>query len=32
MNLGEGQTLFIMMAIMIGATLVINAVVYAFIG
>ena len=30
--MSEGQTLFAMMAIMIGATLVINAVVYAFIG
>jgi len=30
--MSEGQTLFAMMAIMVVATLVINAVVYAFIG
>ena len=30
--MSEGQTLFAMMAIMIVATLIINAVVYAFIG
>jgi len=30
--MSEGQTLFAMMAIMVIATLVINAVVYAFIG
>ncbi len=30
--MSEGQTLFAMMAIMIVATLVINMVVYAFIG
>jgi len=30
--MSEGQTLFAMMAIMVVATLILNAVVYAFIG
>ena len=30
--MNEGQTLFAMMAIAVGATLFINMVVYAFIG
>ncbi len=30
--MSEGQTLFAMMAIMVVATLILNAVVYVFIG
>ena len=30
--MSEGQTLFAMMAIMVVATLILNAIVYAFIG